>query len=117
MMHLGYVPEECFELWKEKGLLWASTLCDAELSTVRARYTEVNHAGERNDLISQGWPSARCISGSRCKAALRCGSRAARCSFGELAGAVAIGWRLRSTVVVQFGDRRAVLAMSGSVSR
>jgi hypothetical protein len=41
MTYLDYVPEEYFELWKEKELLSASTLYDAELSTVLGRYIEI----------------------------------------------------------------------------
>ena len=41
MMYLDYIPEEYLELWNERELLWASTLYDGELSTVRARYIEI----------------------------------------------------------------------------
>jgi hypothetical protein len=41
MMYLDYVPEEYLEIWNERELLWASGLYDGELSTVRARYIEI----------------------------------------------------------------------------
>jgi hypothetical protein len=41
MMYLDCIPKEYIELWSERELLWASTLYDGELSTVRARYIEI----------------------------------------------------------------------------
>jgi tetratricopeptide (TPR) repeat protein len=41
MMRLDHIPEEYFAIWGERELRWASTLYDGELSTVRARYLEI----------------------------------------------------------------------------
>ena len=41
MMRLDHIPQEYFDIWNERELLWASALYDGELSTVRARYIEI----------------------------------------------------------------------------
>lgn len=41
MMYLDDIPEEYLKIWNEKELLWASTLHEGELSTVPARYIEI----------------------------------------------------------------------------
>jgi len=43
---LDHIPEKYLEIWNEKELLWASMLYDGELSTVRARYIEIEREPE-----------------------------------------------------------------------
>jgi hypothetical protein len=57
MMHIDHIPEEYIEIWKERELLWASTLYEGEFSTVRAhciaieRELEHEPRGERRTQL------------------------------------------------------------------
>jgi hypothetical protein len=52
MMRLDHIPEEYFAIWGERELLWASTLYDGELSTVRAAALRSSESSNMNRAVN-----------------------------------------------------------------